>query len=191
MNILALKSVFFCVFTPLLLLLTLGGCDEESSCSVHSQCGLGFLCRSSECVPKCDTYLTCGDGEVCVMDENGEGACEVPTADYCSVIAPMSVPEMGVYMPCPPEADAGMGGAMEMNNTTAGGSTMGGATTGGATTGGATTGGATMGGTPTGGTTTGGMTTGGMTTGGMTTGGMTTGGTTLELVGGTPEEAQP
>ena len=183
MNTCIFKSTLFCLLVGFPLSLILIGCDEDSpsACSIHSQCGIGFLCRSSECVPKCNTYLTCEEGEACVMDDEGRGACEVPPADYCSVIAPQNAPaDMGdgVYMPCRPESDAGVGGMMETNT--------GGASTGGASTGGVSTGGANTGGASTGGASTGGASTGGASTGGEMNGG-SSGGVTLELVGGTPQ----
>ena len=84
----------------------LAGCTMDEGCSVNSQCGRDYLCRDNECRPRCDTYLTCAEGEACV-----DGACVVPAADYCSLIAPTLAPDSGVYLPCPPTGGA-MAGAM-------------------------------------------------------------------------------
>lgn len=74
------------------------GCDKPERCTVNSECGNQHLCREGVCKPKCETYLTCDEGEACV-----DGACEVPSADYCSHVVPAQTPpEMGAYEPCPP-----------------------------------------------------------------------------------------
>ena len=96
-------SFFSCIALLASLSFAMFACDNPE-CSVNSQCGNTDLCRSNKCVPKCVTYKTCAEGEACV-----EGACEIPTADFCSDIAPTLAPEMGVYEPCPPQsATAGM-----------------------------------------------------------------------------------
>ena len=74
------------------------GCEKPERCTVNSECGTEHLCRAGACKPKCVTYHTCEEGEACV-----DGACEVPTADYCSHVVPSRTPpEMGPYEPCPP-----------------------------------------------------------------------------------------
>ena len=104
-------SVFSCLVLLIGFFFVAPACDNPE-CSVNSQCGSTHLCRSNECVPKCQTYKTCAEGEACI-----DGACETPPADYCSDIAPSLAPEMGVYAPCPPSQsdDMGMEGNGEAN----------------------------------------------------------------------------
>lgn len=83
------------------------GCEKPERCTVNVECGNQHLCRSGACKPKCDTYLACDTGEACV-----DGACEVPSPDYCSQIVPtLTPPEMGPFAPCPP-SETGAGEAM-------------------------------------------------------------------------------
>ena len=99
-----LHSLVIRSMSTLFLITTLSfGCEEADRCTVNVECGTDHLCRAGECKPKCNTYLTCEEGEACI-----DGACEVPTADYCSHIVPaMTPPEMGPYAPCPPSEMAG------------------------------------------------------------------------------------
>ena len=94
------------------------GCELQEGCNVNSQCGQDFLCRDNECLPRCVTYLTCAEGEACV-----DGACQVPSADYCDYIAPANAPDGGLYLPCEV-----VGGVMMMSGGT--GAPAGGATAG-------------------------------------------------------------
>ena len=100
-------------------------CEKPTHCTINSECGSDFLCREGVCKPKCLTYLTCNydEGEACV-----DGACEIPTADYCSHVVPTQTPpDMTPYAPCPPGllGDAGVAGeeaaaGAEANETAAG-----------------------------------------------------------------------
>ena len=85
-------------------------CEKPTHCTINSECGSDFLCREGICKPKCLTYLTCNyeEGEACV-----DGACEIPTADYCSHVVPTQTPpDMTPYAPCPPSqlGDGGVAG---------------------------------------------------------------------------------
>ena len=144
---------FFTVFLLTLPFIALNGCKDEERCSMNTQCGNEHLCRDGDCLPKCQTYLTCAEGEACV-----EGACQIPAADFCSHIAPLHVPEVGPYEPCAPTtmSDAGVGGAMSGGMSAMGGQPMSGGEVSAPTTAGeAIAGGTTAGGTTAGGTTAG------------------------------------
>ena len=85
-------------------------CEKPTHCTINSECGSDFLCREGICKPKCLTYLTCNytEGEACV-----DGACDIPTADYCSHVVPTQTPpDMTPYAPCPPSllGDEGVAG---------------------------------------------------------------------------------
>ena len=107
--------------------LLINGCELEEGCNVNSQCGQDYLCRDNECLPRCVTYLTCSEGEACV-----DGACQTPTADYCDYIAPANAPDGGVYLPCPVEGGATVGGAVVAAGAEATGGVSGGSNAGSA-----------------------------------------------------------
>ena len=82
---------------------------DKDACALNTDCGRDFLCRDNACRPRCNTYLTCEEGEACV-----DGACAVPAADYCEHVAPYSAPDSGLYLPCPVVggAEGATGGAV-------------------------------------------------------------------------------
>ena len=41
------------------------GCEKSPGCTVNSDCGTDALCRDTVCRPKCQTYITCAEGEAC------------------------------------------------------------------------------------------------------------------------------
>ena len=103
-------------------------CEKPTECTINSECGTEHLCREGICKPKCLTYLTCEEGEACV-----DGACEIPTADYCSHVVPnQTPPDMEPFAPCPPSMLNPMTGGMSGDMGTDGGTeTVGGTETAG------------------------------------------------------------
>ena len=96
------------------------GCDS-GRCSINSQCGTESLCRAGVCLPRCVTYKTCQEGEACV-----NGACDIPSADFCSDIVPSMMSEEGAtqFPVCPPTLIGGGTEAMSVGGASAGGQAM-------------------------------------------------------------------
>jgi hypothetical protein len=160
------KSMIACkgIFTIGILATPLMACEKPTECTINSECGTEHLCRSAVCKPKCITYLTCEDGEACV-----DGACEIPSADYCSHVVPnQSQPDMEPYEPCPPGmlnlTDGGMAGEEAAAGTDTAGTDTAGPDTAGPDTAGTDTAGTDTAGTDTAGTDTAGTDTAGTDT---------------------------
>lgn len=70
-------------------LFVLFGCQSGAAlgtpCARSSECSSPLVCRLGRCRVECTSARDCGASEVCLIDQNGAGACEIPAVDVCAV----------------------------------------------------------------------------------------------------------
>jgi hypothetical protein len=69
----------------LLLFACQGGSPLGTTCSRASECASPLVCRIGHCRTECVAARDCSAGQVCLVDGDGRGACELPAIDVCSV----------------------------------------------------------------------------------------------------------
>jgi alpha-tubulin suppressor-like RCC1 family protein len=75
----------------LLLAICSGGCSERprfepgDECELNTECQAPLVCRLEHCRVECRTQRDCAPGLECVRDEQGLGACQLPTETECEL----------------------------------------------------------------------------------------------------------
>ena len=72
----------------LLAVLVLGGCgrptpDPGTECELNTECDARLVCRLDRCRIECRAQRDCPVGQLCVRDEAGLGACQLPDEREC------------------------------------------------------------------------------------------------------------
>ncbi len=55
------------------------------SCTTNSECATPLVCRLERCRSECSTARDCENGAMCVQDESGLGACQLPAETRCTL----------------------------------------------------------------------------------------------------------
>lgn len=69
----------------LALLACQSGAAIGTPCTLASQCASPLVCRIGHCRNECVAARDCPAGQVCLLNADGLGACELPAVDVCSV----------------------------------------------------------------------------------------------------------
>jgi hypothetical protein len=83
------RSSFACAAVLVSLGALLFACESAAtlgaSCTRASECSSPLVCRLARCRTECAAARDCGPGQVCLINGAGEGACEIPAIDACSL----------------------------------------------------------------------------------------------------------
>jgi hypothetical protein len=61
------------------------GAALGTACVRAAECASPLVCRLGRCRVECGAARDCGAGQVCLVNGAGEGACEIPAIDACSL----------------------------------------------------------------------------------------------------------
>jgi len=84
----------------LVVALATSGCDcslDEplalgDQCELTSECDAPLVCRIARCRKECATSRDCAAGLLCVRDQNGDGACQLPAEKHCALASDCPAP---------------------------------------------------------------------------------------------------